>query len=113
MQTFDQSLMSLLKAQVITYEESLRQATNPDDFALRVSGISGTSDSKWDSFEKAEPSAPPAARPPLPVAGAPRAAPAGGPGTPLGRVGPPRAPKAPGGGEPGAGGDDDFQIERF
>src|SRR6266540_1667534 len=63
MQTFDQSLMGLLKGQLISYEESLRQATNPDDFALRVSGISGTSDSKWDSFEKpAEPASSPAPR---------------------------------------------------
>src|SRR5688572_13445748 len=35
MQTFDQSLMSLLKQNLITYEEAIRQATNPDDFALR------------------------------------------------------------------------------
>ena len=40
MQTFDQSRMALLKSGVITYEEALRQATNPDDFALRVSGVS-------------------------------------------------------------------------
>src|SRR5512133_2547855 len=52
MQTFDQSLMSLLRSHLITYEAALRQATNPDDFALRVSGVSGTSDSKWDSFER-------------------------------------------------------------
>jgi twitching motility protein PilT len=45
MQTFDQALMGLLEQQQITYEEALRQATNPDDFALRVSGISATSDS--------------------------------------------------------------------
>src|ERR1700682_5040685 len=51
MQTFDQSLMMLFKQQIITYEEALRQASNPDDFALRVSGISATSDSSWDSFE--------------------------------------------------------------
>jgi twitching motility protein PilT len=50
-QTFDQSLMALLKQNVISYQEALRQASNPDDFALRVSGISGTSDSTWDSFE--------------------------------------------------------------
>src|SRR5512134_612414 len=76
MQTFDQSLMFLLKSNLITYEEALRQATNADDFALRVSGISGTSDSKWDSFEKAEAPAAPAARsapaaPPRPPGPAP------------------------------------------
>jgi twitching motility protein PilT len=52
MQTFDQALMQLLKKNLITYEEALRQCTNPDDFALRVSGVSGTSDGKWDEFEK-------------------------------------------------------------
>jgi twitching motility protein PilT len=51
MQTFDQSLMSLVKQGLVTYEEAHRQATNPDDFALRFSGISATSDSKWDNFE--------------------------------------------------------------
>jgi twitching motility protein PilT len=118
MQTFDQSLMALLKAQLITYEEALRQASNPDDFALRVSGVSGTSDSKWDSFEKPVEGAAPAqaARPP-----APRPPPPGPPAPTqqLGRVATakaaaprPAAPAKPA--APGApGGDDDFQIERF
>src|SRR5512138_2147165 len=75
MQTFDQSLMTLLRQNLVSYEEALRQATNPDDFALRVSGISGTSDSKWDSFEK--PAAAAAAR--APAAAAPR-----GPASPPG-----------------------------
>jgi twitching motility protein PilT len=52
MQTFDQSLMSLLKRKLITYEEALRQSSNPDDFALRLKGISSTSDLTWDDFEK-------------------------------------------------------------
>lgn len=39
MQTFDQSLMALLQQGLITYDEALLQATNRDDFALRVSGI--------------------------------------------------------------------------
>lgn len=51
MQTFDQSLMSLLKQNLITMEEALRQASNPDDFALRMSGVSATSDTNWDQFE--------------------------------------------------------------
>ncbi len=51
MQTFDQSLMSHLKSKRITYEEALRQATHPSNFALRVSGIESTTDSKWDAFE--------------------------------------------------------------
>jgi twitching motility protein PilT len=50
MQTFDQSLMQLFSKKLITYEEALRQSSNPDDFALKVSGISSTSDSSWDDF---------------------------------------------------------------
>jgi twitching motility protein PilT len=50
MQTFDQSLMSLYSKQLITYEEALRQSSNPADFALKVSGISSTSDATWDKF---------------------------------------------------------------
>ena len=54
MQTFDQSLMQLYTRKMITYEEALRQTSNPDDFALKISGISSTSDSSWDSFTKEE-----------------------------------------------------------
>ena len=51
MQTFDQALMMLYKTSSISYEEALRQATNPSNFALRVRGIESASDSKWDDFE--------------------------------------------------------------
>jgi twitching motility protein PilT len=52
MQTFDQSLMKLLQSGHITYEEALTQCSNPDDFALRVSGIaSSENDSAWSNFE--------------------------------------------------------------
>ncbi len=52
MQTFDQSLMALLRKNLISYDEALRQSTNPDDFALRVKGILATGDTPWDDFEK-------------------------------------------------------------
>jgi twitching motility protein PilT len=39
MQTFDQSLFNLLQAGLISLEEALHNATNPDEFRLRVSGI--------------------------------------------------------------------------
>ncbi|GMV43775.1 MAG: twitching motility protein PilT [Myxococcales bacterium] len=39
MQTFDQSLMALMRQGLITYEEALAQSTTPSDFALRASGI--------------------------------------------------------------------------
>jgi len=50
MQTFDQSLMGLLKQKFISFEEALRQCSNPDDFKLKVSGVSSTSDLSWDAF---------------------------------------------------------------
>ena len=52
MQTFDQSLMGLLKEELITLDEALRQSSNPDDFALRIRGVSSTSDLTWDDFDK-------------------------------------------------------------
>jgi len=111
MQTFDQSLMQLFRSNVITYEEAVRQSSNPDDFALRVSGISATSDSTWDDFDKKEEQpaqngkTPP--RPPPPARPAGQAA-AGRP-TPAAAKAAPAKP-APAGGTPP---DDDFQIERF
>jgi len=54
MQTFDQSLMSLWREGLITFDEALAQSTNPDDFALKARGISSTSDSRWDDFDREE-----------------------------------------------------------
>lgn len=60
MQTFDQSILMLLNKGLISYEEALRQASNPADFALKVKGVTGTSDMGWKDFEKGEKeSAPP------------------------------------------------------
>jgi len=52
MQTFDQSLFNLFKSNLITYEEALRRATNPDDFALKVKGIQSTSDFSTESKDE-------------------------------------------------------------
>jgi len=52
MQTFDQSLMNLYQNKLISFDEALRQSSNPDDFKLKVSGISSTSDLSWDAFDK-------------------------------------------------------------
>jgi twitching motility protein PilT len=43
MQTFDQSLYDLYQQGLITYETSLENASNPDDFKLRCEGISSSS----------------------------------------------------------------------
>jgi twitching motility protein PilT len=48
MQTFDQSLFQLYKTGLISYEEALRRATNPDDFVLKVKGIQSTSDLSFE-----------------------------------------------------------------
>jgi twitching motility protein PilT len=45
MQTFDQSLYDLLQKGLISYDTALENASNPDDFKLRVQGISGTAES--------------------------------------------------------------------
>jgi twitching motility protein PilT len=52
MQTFDQSLMAFVKQGLVTYEEALRNVSNPDDFALRFKGVSATSDATWEDFEE-------------------------------------------------------------
>ncbi len=141
MQTFDQSLMGLLTGHLITYEEAMRQSTNPDDFALRVSGIGGTSDSSWDGFDignqrpGVQPGqipgmAPPPQLqqqhyqpavqgrpvPPTSVATAPPGFPPGFPRPPQPQppsppLAPPRSGPAPA--APGPNPNDDFTIERF
>ncbi len=44
MQTFDQSLMRWYKEGAISYESALFYSTNPNEFALRVSGVDSASD---------------------------------------------------------------------
>jgi len=51
MQTFDQSLLDLLGKKLITYDEALKQSSNPDDFALKVRGVYSTSDTRWQGFD--------------------------------------------------------------
>jgi twitching motility protein PilT len=52
MQTFDQSLFDLYSRELITYEEALLRASNPDDFKLRVQGIRSASDSAREEMER-------------------------------------------------------------
>jgi len=44
MQTFDQSIFSLLEQGLVSYDEALRWASNVDEFKLRVQGIATTAD---------------------------------------------------------------------
>jgi twitching motility protein PilT len=53
MQTFDQSLFDLQSAGLITYEEALRNASNPDDFKLRIEGIRSTADQAREEMQAA------------------------------------------------------------
>ena len=48
MQSFDQSLMNWYSQGVISYESALFYATSPSEFALRVQGIAGSSDTTFD-----------------------------------------------------------------
>jgi len=51
MQSFDQSLMQLYSRGTVSYESAVFYATNPAEFALRVQGVAGTSDTSWSAFE--------------------------------------------------------------
>ncbi len=52
MQSFDQSIMKLYRSGFISYEEAMTQCSNPDDFDLRVKGITSASDRGWTEFEE-------------------------------------------------------------
>lgn len=51
MQSFDQSIMKLYKQGLISYEEAMNNASNPDDFDLRVKGVVGAAD-RWEIDKK-------------------------------------------------------------
>ncbi len=52
MQTFDQSLFFLYGREMITYEEALKWASNPDEFKLKKAGIQSTKDMSLEEMEK-------------------------------------------------------------
>ncbi|MGH7709868.1 MAG: type IV pilus twitching motility protein PilT, partial [Gemmatimonadaceae bacterium] len=54
MQSFDQSLMSWYSKGIVSYENALFYASNPSEFALRVQGVSGSSDTSWEGFQRPE-----------------------------------------------------------
>jgi twitching motility protein PilT len=53
MQTFDQSLFQLYKSGLITLDEALRRASNPDEFKLKVQGVQFTADVSREQMEEA------------------------------------------------------------
>ncbi len=52
MQTFDQSLYQLYKSGLITLDEALRRASNPDEFKLKVQGVQFTADISREQMEE-------------------------------------------------------------
>ncbi len=50
MQTFDQSLFGLLKGGLISMETALQNASNPDDFSLKLAGVSSSADPARDQM---------------------------------------------------------------
>ena len=53
MQTFDQSVLALLREGLITEEEALRNCNNPNELSLKLKGISATSDRMWQPVDAA------------------------------------------------------------
>jgi twitching motility protein PilT len=52
MQTFDQSIYWLYEQKLITKEEALRWASSPDEFKLRLQGVTSTADAARDDMAR-------------------------------------------------------------
>lgn len=52
MQTFDQSLYQLYKSGLITLDEALKRASNPDEFRLKIQGVQFTADVSREQMEE-------------------------------------------------------------
>ncbi|MGB7227437.1 MAG: PilT/PilU family type 4a pilus ATPase, partial [Candidatus Acidiferrales bacterium] len=52
MQTFDQSIFDLYTKNLITLDEALIRATNPDEFKLRIQGIRSAADAAREEMER-------------------------------------------------------------
>jgi twitching motility protein PilT len=53
MQTFDQSLWDLFQADLVAYDTALENASNADEFKLRMQGIASTADISRQSMQSA------------------------------------------------------------
>src|SRR5262245_36578806 len=51
MQTFDQSVLGLLRDGLITEEEALKNCNNPNELNLKLKGILATSDRQWSPID--------------------------------------------------------------
>jgi len=54
MQSFDQSLMGLLKHRVIDVREAVQLSSRPEDFELRLKGVHSQEDQRWKNFETSQ-----------------------------------------------------------
>jgi len=52
MQTFDQSIFDLYTKNLITLEEALIRASNPDEFKLRIQGVRSSADAAREDMER-------------------------------------------------------------
>jgi len=52
MQTFDQSIFDLYSKNLITLEEAMIRASNPDEFKLRIQGIRSSADAAREEMER-------------------------------------------------------------
>ncbi len=50
MTSFDQSIMELYKNKMIDLNTAIENATNPDEFRLKIKGIESTSDRSWEGY---------------------------------------------------------------
>jgi twitching motility protein PilT len=57
MQTFDQSVLTLLRDGLISEEEALKNCNNPNELSLKLKGISATSDRLWQPVDAGDPEA--------------------------------------------------------
>jgi twitching motility protein PilT len=64
MQTFDQSVLTLLRDEVISEEEAIKNCNNPNELSLKLKGISATSDRLWQPVEGGQEENEPAPPPP-------------------------------------------------
>jgi len=54
MQSFDQCLAELVRAKRITYDEAVKNSSNPSDFALQFRGVSGGGGDDWQRSQVEE-----------------------------------------------------------
>jgi twitching motility protein PilT len=57
MQTFDQSVLGLMRDGFITEEEAIKNCNNPNELSLKLKGISAASDRMWQPVDASSPEA--------------------------------------------------------